>query len=146
MQANACVIGLNPQRHRSRRNGLTFDIDSSQQVGVLGLQRRDQFGDATANRPLQLLFVGLREVFGGDLKSLPCGVAAAIEIDQRVAQQAIKPRRHGFFAANGRRLFDGLHKGGLEDFLGIVDRRHAWAEKVEEPAVILHQRIHDRRR
>lgn len=125
----------------------SVDLDPSQGIGVLRLERLRESGDTTAHlvaeglaRLLRLLDLGSEpgERVVGNLET-------TVVIDSRVAERSVEPRHDRLAVSQGRELVETTGERLLKDVLRQIAAPHAMLEETQELAMILDENASDLR-
>lgn len=131
----ACKIG----------HALTFEVDAPDEVGILGLQRRQEFVQTLADRGFEItLDFYCGRAFERFLCQRSClGATVAVVVDERVAQEAVEPSHRTLAVGQGLPLLERAHEGVLQDLFGDGSIAHTPLEEVQEATMIRHQPLDD---
>ena len=141
MMPHAQIVGIHAQCNPDLLGSFTTQIKPADEFRVIRLERGNQSFDTTAG---DAFLVGVRRRIKFALQPLQRGLvhrAAAIEVNDRVAQDAVKPRhrvflRSGFFG-RGQRFYQTL----LHHIFGEMRIPNATARERHEGLQVLKQRF-----
>ena len=146
MRADGGVAGRDGLRRGVMRDGTLGEIDFTQERGVGSGQRIERASDALAGGVLQK---GIGHGFGFELarpaieRRAFCG-AAAVVIDEGVAQDAVEPGHGGLTLAQSAGGFERTDVSRLQNVFGERAIAQAALEKAEELPAEIEQRGWDR--
>ena len=130
------VVGV-----RVEGEGLLVEVDGAEELGVAGRDEVEDAGETGAD-----LVVGLGgwrglEFVSKGFEGLAFGGAAAVVVDDGVAQDTIEPGDDRLFQAGYGVALQGAHVGGLEDVFGEGGAGNATAHEAEELAAVVEERV-----
>lgn len=137
------VIGGHPGFLGKLLHGQPIQLNAPQRLPVLGFEGGDELRDTLANYRPQLR-IGLRRscLAGRPLERSRCRSLATVVIDDRVAQQSVKPGDRGFSVAQRLNVLQTPGEGFLENILGEGAVPQAPFEERNKCPMIGHQRLH----
>ncbi len=142
VQSNRGVVHCDARLLRIFGEGLVREVDGPQHAFILGLQSRGELSDASTDNSLDLCLNGLKQVSGGPLERRSFDALSSSVINQRVAQQAVKPRDRLFLVLDTVGSLDAANERGLQNLLGFLRCGDPWLEESEEAAMILNEHRH----
>ena len=116
-------------------HGFPIDIDSLKHICVFGLERSRESSDATAHHSVKLRILRPRELGldGERIELSASNLAAPRVIDDRVAENTIKPADRGF--ANLTNMIEAPDERFLNDLLGKRGIVYATLDECEKLAM-----------
>ena len=140
MGADGCVGGSDLLGVSVEAEGLLVEVDCSEEVGVGGGDEVEDAGEAGADFVVKLDGGGGLEFVREGLEGFALGGAAAVVVDDGVAEDAVEPGYDGLFRGLGAG-FEGADVGGLEDVLGEGWAFDAAPQEAEELAAVVEERV-----
>lgn len=123
--------------------GLLAEVDGAQKLGVIGMDGVEHAGEAGTDVALCLRWrSGLAlELFAPLFEGVVFGGAAAVLVDDGVAQDPIEPADDGFAGVELAFAFESAEIGGLEDVFGDSWIGHAALHEAKELATVVEERV-----
>ena len=120
--------------------GLLVEVDGAEEVGVAGGEGVEDAGKAGADLVVEFDGGGGFELVREGFEGFALGGAAAVVVDDGVAEDAVEPGDDGLFGWGGLGL-EGADVGGLQDVLGEGGIFDAAPDEAEELAAVVEERI-----
>jgi hypothetical protein len=144
-QADGGVPRCQASLCRVRLDRRPVDLDTPQDLGVLGLKPGGQAADASADLPVHLAARDRRLQLPRERRFTKLRRSApTVVVHDRVTEHAVEPSDNRLLVAQGTSVFEGAPEGFLQEVLRRLPAPHTSFQEAEERPPILHQRVQRR--